>query len=547
MESGKITRLSFSSRSCTTIARPFLNNRSAFAAILLAVSLSSFTTNTMGQELKFPTLETPKPVASNTVAPPTIDTAVNPLLDVTKQAADTSNETLGQFLSASAREDNAKIPQASSSAAPKLTAPKPAEFLPATDLPPIDTQQIQVEAAEIEIIPTSSLSLIDLESLAFEHNPTLAAAKARLTVTRGQQVQAGLYPNPVIGYQGMEMGIRETAGQQGGFIGQRFITGGKLKLDQAAAGKQVTAAHFEFHAQELRVLSDVRIRFYDAVTLQQRVKLTNELVRIGDELVRATEQLLTGRQATQNDLLLAEIQVDESRILFDNSTNEELQAWRRLAAVIGLPAMQPTALSGELEIAPQQLDWSTCYATVMDNNPVLNAARIRVDRARILLQRARKEPVPDIDLMVSHRHHNVTNENVTTVQAGFPLPIFNRNQGNIRSAEAQLRVASKDRERIELELQDRLAVAYRRYTNALQQTERYRVRMIPRAEKSLKLVTDGYEKGQVQYLTLLTAQRTYWQVSLSYLDSLKELRTSASMIEGQLLSNSLLERKQGTF
>jgi cobalt-zinc-cadmium efflux system outer membrane protein len=183
----------------------------------------------------------------------------------------------------------------------------------------------------------------------------------------------------------------------------------------------------------------------------------------------------------------------------------------------------------------------------MDNNPVLNAARIRVDRARILLQRARKEPVPDIDLMVSHRHHNVTNENVTTVQAGFPLPIFNRNQGNIRSAEAQLRVASKDRKRIELELQDRLAVAYRRYTNALQQTERYRVRMIPRAEKSLKLVTDGYEKGQVQYLTLLTAQRTYWQVSLSYLDSLKELRTSASMIEGQLLSNSLLERKQGTF
>lgn len=149
--------------------------------------------------------------------------------------------------------------------------------------------------------------------------------------------------------------------------------------------------------------------------------------------------------------------------------------------------------------------------------------------------------------MVFHRHHNVTNENVTTVQAGFPLPIFNRNQGNIRSAEAQLRVASKNRERIELGLQDQLAVAYRRYTNALQQMERYSGRMIPRAEKSLKLVTDGYEKGQVQYLTLLTAQRTYWQVNLSYLDSLKELRTAASLIEGQLLSNSLIERKGGTF
>jgi cobalt-zinc-cadmium efflux system outer membrane protein len=67
--------------------------------------------------------------------------------------------------------------------------------------------------------------------------------------------------------------------------------------------------------------------------------------------------------------------------------------------------------------------------------------------------------------------------------------------------------------------------------------------MIPRAEKSLKLVTDGYEKGQIQYLNLLTAQRTYWQVSLAYLDSLRELRTSSSLIQGQLLSDSLAPRK----
>ena len=542
MEVEKLLRLIVSDRSCKTIAAPSFNILSAFAAILFAVSVSAWGQNGRGQELRLPVLDTQSSISSNTISPATVDTALSPLLDLTTQAADDSDETLGQLLSASAREVNPRISQA-----PKSTALKSAEFLPADDLPPVDAKQIQFEPTEVEIVPNSSLSLAELEALAFEHNPTLAAAKARLSVARGQQLQAGLYPNPIISYQGMEMGIRGTSGQQGGFIVQRFITGGKLKLDQAAAGKQVTATHFEFHAQELRVLSDVRIRFYDAVTLQQRVKLTNELVRIGDELVRATEQLLTGRQATQNDLLLAEIQVEESRILFNNSTNEEHQGWRRLAAVIGLPSMQRTELSGQLETAAPQLDWDRCYATVMDNNPVLNAARIHVDRARLLVQRARKEPIPDLDLMVAHRHHNVTNENVTTVQAGFPLPIFNRNQGNIRSAEAQLRVASKNSERIELVLQDQLAVAYRRYSNALQQTERYRDRMIPRAEKSLKLVTAGYEKGQVQYLTLLTAQRTYWQVNLSYLDSLNELRTATSLIKGQLLSNSLTERKAGAF
>lgn len=522
--------------------KPFhekLHSRWLALAFCVATLLTSASNRfAVGQELQLPTREATGLNASKSNFPLTANPEPTPTQDLIAPPIPALNNTLSQLLSASATDGKIDGPQPTSKA-----APTPLEFLPTTALQPADKNQPLATPAAQSLPQTTSLSLTDLETLAFEHNPTLAAANAKLSATRGQQLQAGLYPNPIIGYQGMEMGIRGTAGQQGGFVGQRFIMGGKLKLDQAAASKQVTASHFEFHAQELRVLSDVRIRFYEAVILQKRVKLTEELVRIGDELVRATEQLLTGRQATQNDLLLAEIQVDESRILLDNSTNEETESWRRLAAVIGLPAMQPVPLSGQLDTDPPSLNWDTCYAIVMDNNPVLNAARLRVDRARILLQRAKKEPIPDIDLMVAHRHHNVTNDNVTTVQAGFPLPLFNRNQGNIRSAEAQWLAATKERERIELVLQDRLAIAYRRYINAIQQTQRYQDRMIPRAEKSLKLVTDGYEKGQVQYLTLLTAQRTYWQVSLSYLDSLKERRTAGSLIEGQVLSDSLKSRK----
>ena len=376
MEAGKLQRPSFSNDSCKRLDCLRQSRVWTLAAMLFALSQPSNGQDVTDQQLKLPVLKTPRSFSANAAPAAAIEPVLNPLLGSTTQATNDRNETLGQFLSAATSDDNPQI-----TGKPEPPASKPSEFLPATDLPTLPNQQIQIEPTEIEIVPTGSLSLMDLESLAFEHNPTLSAAKARLSAQRGQQLQAGLYPNPRIGYQGMEMGIRGTAGQQGGFIGQRFITGGKLKLDQAAAGKRVTASHFEYHAQELRVLSDVRIRFYEAVTLQQRVKLTNELVRIGDELVRATEQLLAGRQATQNDLLLAEIQVDESRILFDNSTNEEQQAWRQLAAVIGLPAMQPTALTGQLEPDLQRLDWDTCYATVMNNNPALNAARIRVTRS----------------------------------------------------------------------------------------------------------------------------------------------------------------------
>jgi cobalt-zinc-cadmium efflux system outer membrane protein len=238
-------------------------------------------------------------------------------------------------------------------------------------------------------------------------------------------------------------------------------------------------------------------------------------------------------------LLQAEIRADESYILLDNARNQHVEAWRRLMAVVGVPTIQMTPLTGELNADLPSYDWDGCYAMVLGSNPSLNAARTRMDRARIIIRRAKKEPIPNIDLMVSNRHHNVTGDNVTNVQVGIPIPIFNKNQGNILGAEAEWVAACNEVKRIELDLQDRLAVAYRRYANAQQQADRYSKRMVPRASRSLKLVTDGYEKGQINYLTLLTAQQTYLQVNLSYLDSLRELRASSAIIEGQLLSGIL--------
>lgn len=386
---------------------------------------------------------------------------------------------------------------------------------------------------------TSRLTLAELEDVAFRHNPTLEAAAARMEAARGKQVQSGLYPNPVVGYHGTQIGNLGSAGAQGAFMSQRFITGGKLALDQAIAGKEFDAAHFRFHVQELRVLSDVRVRFYDALVAQERVELTEELARIGDDLLRATQTLLDGRLATENDLLQAQIRSDEAQIHLDNARNQEVEAWRRLAAVIGTPRMALMPVDGDLGESLPALDWDDCYATVMDGNPELNAARTQVDRLSLAIERAKREPIPNVDFFVSVRHQNVTQSDVANVQIGIPIPIFDRNQGRIRSAEADWNAARNEVCRIELDLQDRLAVAYRKYANARQQVERYRGRIVPAARKSLELVTGGYEKGQVEYLTLLTAQQTNLQVNLSHLRALQELRAAEASIQGQLLTGSL--------
>jgi cobalt-zinc-cadmium efflux system outer membrane protein len=414
------------------------------------------------------------------------------------------------------------------------------------DLPlRLDPHRRDTTFAMLESVPvaqdseTTSLTLADLEAIAFQNNPTLAIARARIQSARGRRVQAGLYPNPVTGYHATEIGNLGTAGQQGGFVSQKIITAGKLRLDQAIVGKEIQEASTQFNAQQQRVLSDVRVRFYDTQVAQRRVELTRHLARIGDQLVAATVTLVDGKLGTENDLLQAEIRADESHILLDNARNEQMESWRRMTAIIGTPSMPITSLAGDLDSDLPNMDWDTCVANVLDCHPDLNAARIRIDRACLVIRRARKEPIPNIDLSVSVRHHNVTGSDVANVQVGVPIPVFNDNRGNIRSAQAEWAAACNDLKRIELSLLDRLAVAYRRYESARQQVDRYHRRMVPKAERSLDLVTDGYEKGQVKYLTLLTSQQTYLHVSLSSLSAVRELRAAASVIEGQLLTNSL--------
>ena len=399
--------------------------------------------------------------------------------------------------------------------------------------------QEEIFPAPRPVPENQALTLHKVEQIALANHPALNVAAARVDAAHGRQLQAGLKPNPVIGYHATEVGNMGTAGVQGGFVSQRVITGKKLHLDQAIVGWEIDAAQFEFTVAEQRILSDVRVRFYDALVAQRRVEITRELARIGNDLVEATQTLLRNRLGTENDLLQAQIRADQAQLLVDNARNEQTEAWRRLAAVIAVPDMHQTPLAGELDADLPQHNWEQCYAMVLQNHPQLGAAYARVERAAVAIDRAHKENVPNVDLFVSLRHNNMTSDDVANVQVGLPIPIRNQNQGAIHAAQSEWILANQQARQIELDLQDRLAVAWRRYANARQQVDAYRQRIVPRSQRSLDLVRDGYEKRQVEYLTLLTAQQTYFEVNLAYLNSLRELWSSAMIIESQLLTGSL--------
>jgi len=129
--------------------------------------------------------------------------------------------------------------------------------------------------------------------------------------------------------------------------------------------------------------------------------------------------------------------------------------------------------------------------------------------------------------MTSVGHRNQNDFDVAGVQVGIPIPILDRNQGNIMAADSELVAAQNDVHRIELELQERLATVFRRYDSARQQVDRYQKDLLPRAQTSLERVGQGYRAGQTSFLVSLTSQRTYIRVNLAYIDALSELRQSA--------------------
>jgi cobalt-zinc-cadmium efflux system outer membrane protein len=397
--------------------------------------------------------------------------------------------------------------------------------------------------ARLNDLPQEEWSLADLEELAFQRNPTLAIAAARIQAAQGQYRQKGLYPNPTIGYHATEIGNEGSAGQQGAFVRQRFMTAGKRGLDQEIASRATEEAHQSFLAQQQRVLSDVRRCFYVVCIAQKRVEECGKLAAISNEIVASTGNLIRARQAAENDLLQAEIQAQETQILIENARNEYHGAWRQLAAVVGIPSMKMHHLVGDLDEDLPIYDWTTCCNMVLEDNPVLEAARTRQERARISICRANRELIPNIDVAVSYRHHNVTQDRVANLEIGIPSPIFDRNQGNIVSAEAEWIAACNEVERLKLSLQDQLANVFLRYQNGLHQVGRYRQHILPRARRSLEITQLGYEKGQAAYLALLNAQQTLIRADLAYLDSLQQLRVAISLIENQLLTNNLSTRQ----
>src|SRR5689334_13281252 len=198
----------------------------------------------------------------------------------------------------------------------------------------------------------AALTLAALEQIACEHNPTLRQASANLDAALGRAQQAGLYPNPTVGYEGERIGAAGTAGEmQGLFIDQTIITAGKLRLDRAKYDQEVSQMEALALAQQYKVVNSVRVRFYQLLAMQRLLDVRADLLKVAEDAVQTTEQLVNVGAANKPDLLQARIEARQERVALENARTQYEAAWRQLGALVGEPSLSARPLQGNLEAA----------------------------------------------------------------------------------------------------------------------------------------------------------------------------------------------------
>ncbi|MDB5309451.1 MAG: hypothetical protein JWO38_3653 [Gemmataceae bacterium] len=386
----------------------------------------------------------------------------------------------------------------------------------------------------------SPLNVADLELMALQGNPTLAQAAAAVDASRGKALQAGLYPNPTIGYRGENIGIEGSAGEfQGGFVQQTIVTAGKLRLSRAKYNREAYEAELLAQGQQYRVLNGVRIRYWELLALQRTIELRRSMVENAEESLRTTREMFNTGQANRADVLLAEVRLNDAKIALLTVQNQYPALWQHLSALLGSPQLPPAPLQGQLDADGPPLDWDSALTRLLQESPELQAAQAHVARDQITVRREQVQPIPDIQLQGAGGYSFETRNAIATTQAGISLPIFNRNQGTIREAEADLARSRAEVVRVDLSLRQRLADAFNRYLTARQTAELYRDGIVPESAEAYEVQLDMYRKRRTPWREVVVLQHNLQEAKVMYTRSLLELRKAEVEIGGLLLVDGL--------
>jgi cobalt-zinc-cadmium efflux system outer membrane protein len=384
-------------------------------------------------------------------------------------------------------------------------------------------------------------------ALADRNNPTLQQAADAVRRSQGQARQAALYPNPSVGYEGDQIrGGSYGGGEQGGFVAQTIVLGGKLGLRRNIYEQQKQSGTLALQAQQLRVHNDVTQMFYNALSAQQTVEVRGRLLGLATDAVATAHRLANVGQADAPDLLQAEVEAEQAQIDYTVAQRMFMQRFKGLASLAGIAAQPIAYLDGSFD-SPPAIDAAGIVDTIVEQSPTVQQARQQVAVAEAKLKDARREVVPDLQLKVGEQANLEALSEApgkktgaqSFASAAIELPLWNRNQGNVVAAEAELDHARQEVIRTQFALRRQAEVLLENYLSAQVEAERYHTALLPRARRAYALYLEKYQNMAQAYPQVIVSQRTLFELEVRYIDSLDRVWQNAVALENFTLQGGL--------
>lgn len=386
-----------------------------------------------------------------------------------------------------------------------------------------------VHAAEIRVTePTAPLTLQNALDLALSANPAIAVAVREREVVEGMKLQAAARPNPSasLSVQDTKSAARQTLLQ----INQELELGHQRQARLAAADSFYGRATAELGNKKADIHANVVAGFYEVLVAQERLSLAKSSVEVAQLARDAASKRVAAGKSSPVEETKAKVAESVVKIELSQASAQLTSSRQRLSAQWGntLPVFE--SVEGQVAALPEIAALSELSA-MLENAPAVKVAKMEIVAREAMTQVERSKATPNITLSAGVVNNQELGRNQALIGLFVPIPIFDRNQGNLQEAVSRKYKAQDELAALKNQLGASLAHEYERLSAARQATLALQGEILPGAQSAFDAVNKGFSLGKFNFLDVLDAQRTLYQVKSQYINTLHDAHQAVAAIE----------------
>lgn len=360
------------------------------------------------------------------------------------------------------------------------------------------------------------------------HSTNLSIAENEIRARKGTLEQSRLYPNPTFTYS-LETSEYGWDKRQDLYTLTQLIEWGiKRQTRINAASSEYYASLASYDLTKLERLNRLRKSFIKVAASQELLLLSVEEHRNAEEIFQMTHSKL---QAGKTSLLehhkteltkkLAQLRIEQTAADLQNSK-------RNLQLILSVNHDDFDMVCYPLyEISlPPPLDE---YLSRLCSQPEIIRSFYQHQAASANLKFEKSAVLPDLTVTLGYSYDQGDNGVVASV--ALPLPIWNQNQGNIKKARAEMHKITDQQNQLWLTLETKLTNAYTNLMRAFREAEEMKNHLMKIAEDTFHLSLEGYQEGKFDYVDVLLAKHTLFEIREKYIEVLVAYHTNLTELE----------------